>query len=61
MTHLLAMTLVLNLIAMLVPLFMMVTYDRVIGTQSLDALPFLVGGMVFALAIELGMRLLRGV
>ncbi|MEM7251519.1 MAG: peptidase domain-containing ABC transporter [Pseudomonadota bacterium] len=57
--HLLAMTLLLNLIAVMVPLFIMVVYDKVIGTGTLDSLPFLAGGMVFALAVELGMRLLR--
>lgn len=57
--HLLAMTALLNLIALAVPLFIMTVYDKVIGTNTFDTLPYLAGGMVFALAIELAVRLLR--
>ncbi|MCH9674769.1 MAG: peptidase domain-containing ABC transporter [Gammaproteobacteria bacterium] len=57
--HLLAMTLLLNIIAVMVPLFIMVVYDKVIGTGTIDSLPYLAIGMVIALGVELGLRLLR--
>ena len=57
--HLLAMTALLNVLALAVPLFIMTVYDKVIGTGTADALPFLAGGIVLVLAVELGLRLLR--
>ena len=57
--HLLAMTFVLNIIALAVPLFIMVVYDNVIGARSTNSLPFLVGGLSIALAIELVLRIVR--
>ncbi|MCB1742523.1 MAG: peptidase domain-containing ABC transporter [Gammaproteobacteria bacterium] len=57
--HLLMMTLILNLIALLVPLFIMVVYDKIIGARSLDALPYFVCGLAVALLCELGLRVLR--
>ena len=57
--HLLAMTALLNLLALAVPLFIMTVYDKVIGTKVVDALPYLAGGMVLVLVVELGLRLLR--
>ena len=57
--HLLAMTALLNVLALAVPLFIMTVYDQVIGTGAADALPFLAGGIVLVLVVELGLRLLR--
>lgn len=57
--HLLAMTFILNVIALAVPLFIMVVYDNVIGARSLSSLPFLIGGICVALSVELILRLLR--
>ena len=57
--HLLAMTFILNIIALAVPLFIMVVYDNVIGARSLNSLPYLVGGLSIALAVELVLRTLR--
>ena len=57
--HLLAMTALLNILALAVPLFIMTVYDQVIGTGTADALPFLAGGIVLVLVVELGLRLLR--
>ena len=57
--HLLAMTALLNLLALAVPLFIMTVYDKVIGTGSADVLPFLAGGIILVLVVELGLRLLR--
>ncbi len=57
--HLLAMTFVLNIIALAVPLFIMVVYDNVIGARSTGSLPYLIGGLSVALGIELVLRILR--
>ena len=57
--HLLAMTFVLNVIALAVPLFIMVVYDNVIGARSTSSLPYLVGGLSVAFCIELVLRILR--
>lgn len=57
--HLLAMTFVLNIIALAVPLFIMVVYDNVIGARSTNSLPYLVGGLSIALGVELVLRMLR--
>jgi ATP-binding cassette subfamily C protein/ATP-binding cassette subfamily C protein LapB len=57
--HLLAMTFVLNIIALAVPLFIMVVYDNVIGARSTNSLPFLVGGLSIALGVELVLRMVR--
>lgn len=57
--HLLAMTFILNIIALAVPLFIMVVYDNVIGARSLNSLPYLIGGLSIALGIELVLRTLR--
>jgi ATP-binding cassette subfamily C protein LapB len=57
--HLLAMTFVLNIIALAVPLFIMVVYDNVIGARSISSLPYLMGGLSVALGVELVLRILR--
>ena len=57
--HLLAMTFILNIIALAVPLFIMVVYDNVIGAKSLNSLPYLIGGLSLALGVELVLRTLR--
>ncbi|MFK7815400.1 MAG: peptidase domain-containing ABC transporter [Gammaproteobacteria bacterium] len=57
--HLVAMTFMLNIIAMFVPLFIMVVYDNVIGARSTHSIPFLMVGISVALACELIFRLVR--
>ena len=57
--HLLAMTFILNVIALAVPLFIMVVYDNVIGARSTSSLPYLIGGLSIALCVELVLRVLR--
>ena len=57
--HLVAMTLMLNIIAMFVPLFIMVVYDNVIGARSTHSIPYLLVGIGIALACELIFRLVR--
>jgi ATP-binding cassette subfamily C protein LapB len=42
--HLLSMTFIINLTALLVPLFVMMGYDKVIGARSSDTLPHLLWG-----------------
>ena len=57
--HLLGMTFIINMAALLVPLFIMVIYDKVIGAKSAETLPFLVSGAAILLAADLGLRYLR--
>ncbi len=57
--HLLAMTFVINGIALAVPLFVMVIYDKVVGTKSLEALPYLLSGIAILMVSDLGLRFLR--
>lgn len=57
--HLLVMTGVLNVIALLVPLFVMMVYDRVIGTKTLDSLPYLIAGGAIVLGADFLLRNLR--
>jgi len=57
--HLFAMTFVINLAALLVPLFIMVIYDKVIGAKSLESLPLLVAGVAILISADFVMRLFR--
>ena len=57
--HLFAMTFVINLAALLVPLFIMVIYDKVIGAKSLESLPLLVSGVAILISADFIMRLFR--
>jgi ATP-binding cassette, subfamily C, bacterial LapB len=57
--HLFAMTFVINLVALLVPLFIMLIYDKVIGTKSLDSLPLLLSGVAILIVADLVLRFLR--
>ncbi len=57
--HLLAMTFLLNIIALLIPLFIMAVYDRIIGARNLDALPDFAAGIALVLFTEFAIRLLR--
>ena len=54
-----AITFASNLIALSVPLFVMVVYDRVIGSGSVQVLKVLVVGIALALACDLGLRVVR--
>ena len=57
--HLLAMTFVVNLVALSIPLFIMLIYDKVIGAKSPDTLPYLVAGIVILVLADLVLRFLR--
>ena len=57
--QMLAITLLTNLLALAVPLFIMVVYDKVIGAGSPDTLYYLFGGVLLALLADAGLRLIR--
>ncbi len=57
--YLYAMTFVINIVALFVPLFIMVIYDKVIGTKSLDSLPLLLSGVAILIIADLVLRFLR--
>ncbi len=48
-----------NLLGLLVPLFVMIIYDRVIGARSLETLPYLTAGVLIALTLEGVLRFVR--
>ncbi|MEM1104327.1 MAG: ABC transporter transmembrane domain-containing protein, partial [Pseudomonadota bacterium] len=52
-------SLVLNILAIVTPLFVMTVYDKMIGQRSLTGLAMLAAGAVFALTIEAGLRVLK--
>lgn len=57
--HLLAMTCLINIVALSVPLFVMVIYDKVIGSKSIETLPYIIAGVAVLLITDLGLRYLR--
>ncbi len=57
--HLLAMTFMINMIALSVPVFIMVVYDKVITAKSAETLPYLVSGIIILLLTDLVFRYLR--
>ncbi len=57
--HLLLMTGLINLVALAVPLFVMVVYDKVIGSHSSDSLPYMIAGISILLLADLLLRNLR--
>lgn len=57
--HLLAMTFLINFVALTVPLFIMVIYDKVIGAKSIETLPYIIAGVAVLLCADLVLRFLR--
>ncbi len=57
---LLAMTFVINLFALAIPLFIMNVYDKVIGTRSSEVLGYFLAGILIVIAADLGLRAIRG-
>jgi ATP-binding cassette subfamily C protein/ATP-binding cassette subfamily C protein LapB len=57
--QLLALTFVLNITALIVPLFIMAIYDQVIPSKSYETLAFLTAGIIFAVSCEISLRVLR--
>ena len=55
-----ALSLVTNLLALAVPIFIMVVYDKVITAGAPETLYWLLCGIALALALDTGLRLLRG-
>lgn len=51
--------LILNIIALMTPLFIMLVYDRVIAAGAADILPMLVVGAAIAIAFEWKLRMIR--
>ncbi len=58
-THLFGMTFMINLITLMVPLVIMLIYDKVIGAKSLEALPMILSGAALLIAADLVLRYLR--
>ena len=56
----LLMTFLLNILALTTPLFIMVVYDLVIGSGSLETLNYLLIGVGIAIICDVGLRLARG-
>lgn len=57
--ELLWMTFLLNIFALLVPLFIMTIYDQVIPSQSGKTLSYLTAGILFAIVCEIALRIHR--
>ncbi|VAV98272.1 Type I secretion system ATPase [hydrothermal vent metagenome] len=57
--QLFAMTFILNIFALLVPLFIMAIYDQVIPSKSGETLAYLAGGIIFAILCEILLRIIR--
>lgn len=57
--HLIAMTFFINMVALAVPIFIMLVYDRVIGGKSPETLPYMIAGIAIALLADFGFRYLR--
>ena len=55
----LAVTFVLNLLAVATPLFIMAVYDRVVATGSVSTLFYIAVGVAIALACDAGLRAIR--
>ena len=59
LTQLTVMTFFLNMLAMLVPLFIMAVYDQVIPTNSVNILWYLMAGIALTFIIEAALRVVR--
>ncbi|MCG8355691.1 MAG: ATP-binding cassette domain-containing protein [Kiloniellales bacterium] len=57
--QMLGITFVTSMLALAVPIFIMTVYDRVISARSEEMLIYLTGGVVFALAVDFLLRVLR--
>ena len=57
--QLLAISFLVNLLALTMPIFIMTVYDRVIGTKSIETLSFLLMGVGIALVCDFALRAIR--
>ena len=55
-----ALSLAINALALATPLFIMLTYDRVIAVKAVDILPILIAGMAVGVLSEWALRSYRG-
>jgi len=55
-----AISFVTNLTAMMVPIFIMGVYDRVISTRSAETLGYFVAGILLIIGVEAALRIIRG-
>ncbi|MGE0754956.1 MAG: peptidase domain-containing ABC transporter [Alphaproteobacteria bacterium] len=53
------LSILINMMSLAVPLFVMMTYDKVIGANSLITLPFLLAGILGVIVLEGSLRMLR--
>lgn len=56
---LLGISLIVSLMALLMPLMVMVVYDKVIGARSVETMPMLAAGILLILGLEAALRLAR--
>jgi len=57
--QLLVMTFFINMVALAVPIFVMLVYDKVVASKSLETLPYMLAGITIALVADFGFRYLR--
>lgn len=55
-----AISLITNITALMVPIFIMGVYDRVISTRSAETLAYFVAGILLIIAVEAVLRMIRG-
>jgi len=55
-----AISFITNLTALMVPIFIMGVYDRVISTRSSETLAYFVAGILLIIAVEAVLRMIRG-
>ncbi len=52
-------SLILGILSLAIPVFVMVTYDKVIGSYSIETLPLLIIGVIIAVAVEWSLKNIR--
>ncbi len=55
-----AISFITNVTALMVPIFIMGVYDRVIGTRSAETLAYFVAGILLIIGVEAALRVVRG-
>ena len=57
--YLMLSTLVINLLALAMPIMMLQTYDRILPSHGIGTLVLLISGVLCAVTLEVGLRLAR--
>ncbi|MCK5069955.1 MAG: hypothetical protein KAR01_05420, partial [Desulfocapsa sp.] len=57
--YLMLSTLVINLLALAMPVMMLQTYDRILPSHGIGTLVLLISGVACAITLEIGLRLAR--